>query len=301
MSKSDRRSAGLCAAVTILCLGILLWGRSSLLNLTAAGPFVFYLPGLAVVRAFGVEPKGWLESAVLRVAVSLAIVVIAGLALHLAGSITKAGWLAALSVITLAGCVACARERGAAVARASDTSKPLRLRPSYRPTDISTMALALCLAAAAMGLSTVISLRQHEFYYTQLWVVPKKDAPDSVVIGLRNAEAAEERYAVELLVDRRLVQSWSDVSLKPGEMWTTIFRWAGFGEYPRDVRPLRRSTIAQEAPLATVSERVGLGASPRVEALVYRSSNRSVIYRHVWSAPQCVTNDDSHGKPPCEF
>jgi hypothetical protein len=165
---------------------------------------------------------------------------------------------------------------------------------------LALAASAIGLAAVAIAISVTWISRRHEFNYTEAWIVQKRDAPDQVVLGLLNEEAADERYAIELLVDRRLVQSWGDISLKPGESWTTSFRWIGFGKYPRAIQPLMQSAVDQTSPTATVSERVSLGAAPRIEAVVYRSDNRAVIYRHVWTAPQCAMGDDTRGRPPCE-
>jgi uncharacterized membrane protein len=259
---------------------------------------VFFLPGWAVLRALAAEPEDRVGRAALRTALSLAIVVIVGLILHLADSITRAGWLLALGIVTFTACiVSLAGDSRTPAARLPEVSKA-RL-PSCRPRHLAMGTTAICLAAAAIGLSVAMTSVRHEFSYTQAWIVPKQGAPDQVVFGLRNEEAGNESYAVELLVDRHLVQSWSDIPLKPGEAWTTTFRWAGFGEYPHAIQSLKESASGEAAASATVWERAALGAVPRVEAVVYRSNNRSVIYRHVWIAPQCVTDDDTHGRPPC--
>jgi uncharacterized membrane protein len=301
MSRSNRRPAGACLAATILCLGILHWGFSPMLNLAVAGPLVLYLPGWAALLALDSEPDGWLESAVLNVALSLAIVVISGLLLHLAGAIARPGWLAALGVVTLSGClISVAHGKRALAARPFEVGQPRARRASYWTIDLSMMAMAIGLAGAAVATSFLLTVRHHEFYYTQLWIVPKQDAPDKVVVGLRNEEGGDESYVIELLVDYHLVQAWSEVSLKQGEAWTTTFRWAGFGEHPRATQLLQQSTTSDGAPRAA-SQRVALGASPLVEALVYRSSNRSIIYRHVWTARQCVMDDGAQGSPPCGY
>jgi hypothetical protein len=306
MSRSDR-SAALCAAAAILCLGLQIWGRSPPLALTAAAaPLVFYLPGWGVLRALGVEPEGWPEANALRVALSLAIVVIVGLLLHLADSITRPGWLIGLGAVTLTGCrLALARQRRSVAAAPTSAGRGGARRTLLRPGDIATMAGAIGVAAAAVAVSVAQTSRHHEFRYTQLWIVPKEGAPDEVVVGLRNKEAGEERYEIELFVDRRLVRTWGSVPLRPGETWTTTFRWVGFAEYPRPDQHLGKWAPAQEAsmdvPRVTISQRVSGGASPRVEALVYRSNNRSVIYRQVWTAPQCFMRGDARGRPPCEF
>ena len=115
---------------------------------------------------------------------------------------------------------------------------PYRARSvALRPRDMPAIALAVGLGAAAIASSVFLRLHWHEFYYTQLWIVPQPDAPDSFVVGLHSAEAGEESYAVDLLVDRHLVQSWRDVSLKPGQSWTTTFRWVGFGTTPAQSGP----------------------------------------------------------------
>src|SRR5579883_1279228 len=270
MSSSDRRSPGGCAAASLLCLGILLWIRNPLLDVAAAVPLLFYLPGRAVLRAARAEPEDRLASTVLSVAISLSIVIIAGLILHLAGQITRPGWLISLGIIVSAAWIVWAvAERRASSGSLSVVVRAERRRAYYRPGDISTMASALGLAAIGLGLAVAVMLQHRQFYFTQAWIVPNQKAADSVVIGLRNEEEGQQSYAIELLVDRHLVQSWTDITLQPGRTWTTTFSW------------------------------LALGASPRVEALVYRTSDRSVVYRHVWSAPQCVTHDDSRGRPPC--
>ncbi len=300
MPPSDR-SIAVCAGGTVLCLAILLWAPGSLLDLAAAAPLVFYLPGWALLRAFGAEPGGRFESAVLSVALSLAIVVIVGVLLNFAGSIDTPEWLASLGLITFGACAVSLVRARRTKATGLVEAAPSRARSAeLRPRDLQAIALAVGLGAAAIASSVFLRLHFHEFYYTQLWIVPQPNAPDNFVVGLHSAEAGEESYAVDLLVDRHLVQSWHDVSLKPGQTWTTTFRWVGFGNYPRAVRPLKETEKGRETK-ATISERVGLGAVPRVEALVYRSKDPSVVYRHVWSAPDCAMDENAHGRPPCEF
>jgi uncharacterized membrane protein len=296
MRRGDARPVYACAA-TILCIGVLWRGSNPLLDLAAAIPLLFYLPGWAVLRALDAEPEGWLETAVLRVMLSLAMVVIAGLLLNLAGSITKPGWLAVLGAITLTACLIALITGKRAAAKDSSADGSQTASVFCRPLPLLMIAVSIAIGAASVALVVEFATNHPDFLYTQLWIVPKPDAPDQVIVGLRNAEAADETYAIELLVDHRLVQSWSEVSLKPGETWTTALRWAGLGEYPSVVQ--RQSATDQEPLGPSVVQRAALSA-PRVEALVYRSQNRSVIYRHVWTAPQCFMNGPAHGKPPCE-
>ena len=298
---SDRPIA-VCASATFLCLAILLCAPGSLLDLPAAAPLVFYLPGWALLRAFGAEPGGRFESAVLSVALSLAIVVIIGVLLNFVGSIDTPEWVASLGLTTFGACaVSLVTARRTKATGFLEAAAPSSARSAaLRSRDIQAIALAVGLGAAAIASSVLLWLHFQEFYYTQLWIVPQPDAPDNFIVGLHSAEAGEENYAVDLLVDRRLVQSWRDVSLKPGQSWMTTFRWVGFGNYPRAVRPLKETEKGQETK-AMIPERVGLRAVPRVEALVYRSKDPSVVYRHVWSAPDCATDENAHGRPPCEF
>src|SRR5262249_22748568 len=153
---------------TILCLGILHWNGSPLLSLFAAAPLLFYLPGWAAMRAVGTEPGGWVEATVLRTALSMAIVIIAGLALHPMRSITGPGWLAALGAIIFTACiVSLARRRQSAVAADREAGDARGRWPSCRPAHIAMMATAIVLASAAVALSVVIAARHREFYYTQ--------------------------------------------------------------------------------------------------------------------------------------
>ncbi|RBP07114.1 hypothetical protein DFR50_12944 [Roseiarcus fermentans] len=300
MSRSDSRATLLELAAALACVAVLGWSPHPLVDLAAAAPLVVYLPGRAVLRALDADPEGRLERASVTVALSLALVIVSGLLLNLADSITRQGFLLLLGAIACAASiVALARAPRAAAPAAPEA--PRAQRATAWAANLTMATLAVALAGAAVALAVVLNLDRRDFVTTQLWVVPKQGDAEAVVIGLRNAEAGAERYAIEVLVDHSLVQSWSDVPLKPGETWTTTFRWAGLGKYPRPVQPLKEGARGQGAPLATVSERVGLGAAPRVEALVYRSEDRSSVYRRAWTAPQCALGDDTHGRPPCVF
>jgi uncharacterized membrane protein len=296
MRRIDPRPLFACAT-TILCLGILSAGLNPVLNLAAAIPLLFYLPGWSVLRAFDAEPNGWLEAVTLRVTLSLAVVVTIGLLLHCVDSITKPSWLAAIGSATLAGCIV-----------SIFTSRPASgkawflawARSVYRPGQLLMMAIAAVVAAAALVVSVDFATRHPEFRYTQLWIVAKQGVPDEVVIGLRNAEAGDETYAIELLVDGRLVQSWKAVALKQGENWEAAFRWTGLGEYPRVEQTFRQSVTSEEPSRRQVLQRAPLGAAPRIEALVYRSGDRSTVYRRVWTAPECSAGRQAQGRPPCE-
>jgi uncharacterized membrane protein len=301
MTQSDLRLSGFCAGVTILCLAILIRGQTPPLQFAAAIALVFYLPGFAVLRAIGLRLEGRLESLVLTVVLSLAIVIIAGLTLNLVGAITRPGWLLALGAITLGANFIRLTSRGPFTLAPASAEMSGPTRRHIRPREIALLACASILAAGAVFLALGIALGHKEFEYAELWIVPNPDDPEAVVVGLRNAQEKTENYVVELHVDRHFVQSWGDVSLNPGETWTTKFRWAGLGMYPRPVPPLNVSTVTREAPKAAIYERTSLGATPRVEALVYRSSDRSKVYRRAWIAAQCVSHDDPRGRPPCEF
>lgn len=300
ISRAGRSHSGVCGVATALCLVIVHWDFAPLVNLLGAAPLVFALPGWAIMLALGVRPKGWIESAVLTATISLAVVVLAGLCLNLSSDITRSGWLAALGTVTLLACVASlAVAAPVHLTGLSTTGEAGETGAWYRVGTAAMFAAAAGLVAVAIATAALGAARHREFYYTQLWIVPKEDAPDEVVIGLRSAERGEESYAIDLLVDHRLVQTWSNVTLKEGETWTTAFRWAGLGMYPRAREPTQQSTPNANESLDPILRRTALGAMPRVEALVYRANNRAAIYRWVWTAPQCFTDDSARGRPPC--
>ena len=241
----------------------------------------------------------------LRVALSLAIVVIVGLLLNFAGSITRPGWLAASRPHNL-------RRRAclAGAGRGAQRPRPPRAGPSPRafwrasarrhidgdcaggwPRRRGNRPFGTFLQSPFTNSTT----RNSGSFRTK---TPQKTSSS----GCATRRRTRKSYAVELLVDRHLVQSWSEVPLKPGETWTTTFRWAGFGEYPRAVQPLRKLTTSEEA-----AQGGDLGAGrPRRQFLASRrlSTDRTTGLSSIArSGPprNAQRYENAHGRPPCEF
>ena len=171
---------------------------------------------------------------------SIGMVAIAGLVLNLLPwglqAATWLGYVAAVLAIALAFALA------------------LGLRPpSRRPRlEVAPHELALAGIGAIMLMSALILARSFAGYptesFTQLSIAPVAGAPaPSVEVSIRNEEEAPTSYRLEVRRNGARIQSWAEIRLAAGEVWSS-----------------------------TVS--VGAG---QIEALLFRLSEPGTLYRHV--------------------
>lgn len=167
---------------------------------------------------------------------SIGMVAIGGLVLNLLPwGLQAATWVAYVVVLLL---IALALGR-----------RPRALHPTLGVVSHEVVLLGI---GGAMMLTALLFARMYVAYpaesFTQLWITPSADArASSVEVSIRSEEQAATRYLLEVRLNGKLVQSWSDVRLATGETWSR--------------------TVA-----------VGSG---RIEAQLLRINDLGTVYRHV--------------------
>ena len=217
-------------------------------------PLTLYLPGAALCSAVFPGQARTAETRVLAVALSLALTVLCGLGLNAIGRLTPAGWALALAGATVLFVLAALARRPAGLPAGLElrVSGFEALGPWWNRI---AFAVAAALALGAVLLARHGAEAQHEYRYTEFWMVAAPgDHPSLATLGLFNAEQATATYGVDILLDGKLVDRWPPITLQPGETRTASL------------------DLPQKA----------LGG--RVEAQLYRDGDRDTVYRKVWVA-----------------
>ena len=240
-------------------------GAVALLALAVAGSQVatgawavllaFVLPGYAISAAL--FPHGALrlpERALLVLALSVAVIILGGLALNVTpwGLQTKSWIVLLVGVSLVAGAVAVIRRRTLqeVVTLAPQTHAGIGL-----PQALVTM-LALLIAIAAFKYASIPAPAQGIQGYTLLWMLPPQTNQAGVIqFGIESKELTQTQYSLQLKVEGQVVYEWKSISLAPNEQW-------------RQNVQLSVSGLANGAP---------------VEALLYRQDAPGNPYRQaVW-------------------
>jgi uncharacterized membrane protein len=192
--------------------------------------FVFILPGY-VVAATVFDLRSWrlAERILLSVGLSVAIDIVSGLLINLSSDgLVTTSWGAVLGAITVGGAlVALVRWWGKPTRRQADAAMPPDLRKkSFRDTYFASplvcvMALvSVVTVAGAFAISLFAAQNTPSAGFTQLWLLPPTGSA-SVQIGVRNEEQTTKEYIVQLTASGSLVYTWNNISLEPGQSWTT--------------------------------------------------------------------------------
>jgi hypothetical protein len=207
-----------------------------------------YLPGRAIVSRFVELPLRWEEKQTLSIALSICLTILGGFLLHASGSMGTNAWAVSLAGITMLICLGSGKARAA---RAAASDGP--------PTALSLRGLTgLIVAAGIVGAAFMIAERGEaelgQPTYTELSMAPSLIHPSSeIVLEVRNREAQAQDYLLEVYSPRGPIAKWNSIYLEPNESWSKVLS-LGLG---------------------------GVG-SERIDARLYKNSNREVIYRRVW-------------------
>ena len=239
------------AVLAMLLLALALpGGLSAALRLLIALPLVLVLPGYAVTAAvFPRRRLGAPETIAFSLGLSLAVLVLAGLALSLTPwGMGTVPWGIFLGVMALAAAGGWRRQHGM-----SGVGGTIPL-PAAR-TALPFAAAAL-IVLAALRLAIVGQAQQPQAGFTQLWILPAPASAGNagaIRVGIATKEPAPTRYIVRLSAGGRTLRVWPDVAIAPGRGWQATF------------------------PLPA-----GLPAGGRVEATLSRATTPLTIYRRVW-------------------
>jgi hypothetical protein len=177
---------------------------------------------------------------------ALAVPVLGGLLLYAAGvPLQRPGWLGLLAGVTLAADTALFARRRAALAGRVDraatqvppasqvqTGPSARLapggsRPTWRvsPGHVAVFAVAILVAAGAVGLAAFGAARQPQPGFTQLWLSPQQDA-STLSLGVTNDQGRTTSYRLVLQRDGQAIDTWN-LTLGEGRTWQRQVQFTG--------------------------------------------------------------------------
>ena len=250
----DTRSPRIHALFTVAAVGIvvLYFEANPVLRLLFAAPLIFFLPGHAVMAAaLPSAPRG-LDRIVFSAGLSLAIVVLGGLALNLVSALTREGWYLFLMAVTSAGYSLAFWKQGA------ETGGTPELPTStwqLSVKDVAVYGAALALVVSALAITTLLGQKYQQAEFTEFWIKPERTTEiGTAEIGMRNAEGNTNSYDIELMLGGQTIGAWRNISLKNNESW--------------------RRTI--DLP--------GASRDQRLEAWLFKSGDHKNVYRRVWLA-----------------
>jgi uncharacterized membrane protein len=211
----------------------------------ASVPLVFFLPGLALLRALGID-RSLPERYALAIALSIAVTILGGFVLGGAGLLTPLGWAAWLSGVAVTGSL---------IAAIRGNDAPV----SWQKPAIALRHWVLFGAAVIVTVGTsVLAVERSEygdqpFRYTDFWMVPDGPARSGAfTIGVKNAEPTAHDFDIEVTLDGRTVAVWRGIRVNSGQ------------------------TLTRETMLPTTGR--------KAEAWLFKSNDPSLVYRKVSAA-----------------
>jgi uncharacterized membrane protein len=239
----------LVAAVTLVTMLLALTPINlGFVQVLCAVLLVCVLPGYAIMAAAFPNRPFTVETLVFTLGISLSITVLGGLLLnYTVPGLTTVTWGVLLGSIILAACLVALVKR-----RQSEAPAPIPDAPQFTRRSLIIFGASLLVGVVALRFASAGAEAHNMAQFTQLWMTPTQQQEAN--LGIRNHESTPVTYKLRVVVDNKVVQEWSSITLDPGGEWKTRLTMADLG----------------------VSNR-----SPKVEALLYRLDAPEVVYRHV--------------------
>ena len=202
-------------------------------RLVLAAPLALVLPGWALSLAYMPDSQGWLGRLPVSVATSVALA--GSTSLLLAATpigLTRFVWVPLLGGVTFLG---------AAVAYSRRREQTLdRLRVGIPGRPVMALVAAVVLVAVAGALARTPLSAGHIRGYSALWILPIKNEPDSIRIGVTNSELEDTSYRVVLYSEGRPIFQ-QPLTLAEGERWSAVIDVSSIREKHRsfDVRLIK--------------------------------------------------------------
>jgi len=184
-------ATALAAATLLLVPADLTWAR-----VLVGVPFVLFLPGSAVMFVFDPDRRlGRLAWLALSVAASVVVAMFAGIALAASVGLTAERAVAALTVVTL---IAIAFDWTRSRPRPESLSEWRGVAGDVAGGALAVLACALVVMALSIPRDTTTGPGT-----TQLWALP--DSSGGLSVGVRNVDAASERYLLTIEQGGRMI------------------------------------------------------------------------------------------------
>jgi hypothetical protein len=242
------------------------------------GIMLLAAPGYLLGQLLAGSRTTGLELVVVMAGLALAVPVLGGLLLYAARvPLHRPGWLGLLAGVTLAADAALfARRRAAAAGRADRPAmqvpavppgleapgKPRRASGGPRPAGrtsrwhVAVFAVAIGVAAGAVGLAATGAARQPQPGFTQLWLSPQQQDPNILSLGVTNDQGRTTSYRLVLRRDGRVIDTWN-LTLGDGGTWQRSVPFtgkqvlaAGLYRLPDLTRPYRYVTAGPSSGAA---------------------------------------------------
>ena len=185
---------------------------------TVLGIALFAAPGYLLSQLLLGSRVAGLERAVVIAVLALAVPVLGGLLLYVAGvPLHRPGWLGLLAGVTLTGDLALFLRRRVS---GSGRGAPFSWRPAWRVPRWHAVAFAaaVLVAACAIGLARVGVAAQPQPGFTQLWLSAQHQNQRALSLGLSNDEGRTTSYRLVLLRNGHTSATW-DLTLANGRIW----------------------------------------------------------------------------------
>jgi hypothetical protein len=219
--------------------------------MTVLGIALFAAPGYLLGQLLVGSRAAGLERVAVMTALALAVPVLGGLLLNIAGiPLHRPGWLGLLAGVTLAADTALfGRRRATGAGRA--TRPAMRVPPTtevlpvtqIRPATqvqmlpagpaaprgpgpgwrtsrwhVAVFAAAVLVAAAAASLAAFGAVRQPQPGFTQLWLSPQHQSAHTLSLGVTNDQGRTTSYRLVLQRGGRVIGTWN-LTLGEGRTW----------------------------------------------------------------------------------
>ncbi len=179
-----------------------------------AAPLALFLPGWALSLAYLPDSRSWLGRLPVSFATSVLLCGVTGLLLAVTPiGLTRFVWVPLLVGVTILG-------TGAAYARRPELILD-RLTLGIPGRPIVALLAAAVLVVVAVSLARTPLSAGHIRGYSALWLLPIKEQPDSVQIGVTNFELEDTSYSVVLYSEGRPIFQ-QPLTLSVGERWSAV-------------------------------------------------------------------------------
>jgi hypothetical protein len=189
--------------------------------MTVLGIALFVAPGYLLGQLLLGPGIAGLERVVVVTGLALAVPILGGLLLYVAGvPLHRAGWLGLLAGVTLVGDVVLSLRRRAA----PFTRQPAGWRPP--PWHAAGFAAAVLVAACGLGLARIGVAIQPQPGFTQLWLSPRDAEKHTASLGVTDHQGSTIRYRLVLLRDGHVSSTWN-LTLADGQTWQRAVPFTG--------------------------------------------------------------------------
>ena len=202
--------------VALLSAGLACWPTPlGVVNAVIAIPALLLAPGYAIVRLALPDSRcNSLERFVFAMGLSIAITILCGIILNWTPfGLSAVPFTWTVSAVTIV-CALLALWRA---------GEPISLPAiALRPAALMWLGLGTVFVVMAIVISIQGAQTYQKTAFTQLWLLPASNAPTPgthLTLGVRNDEGRTMSYLVQIMMNGKLTQQWTTVTLATNQVW----------------------------------------------------------------------------------